>query len=271
VMSREGGQEYLEWIKASESRMCSARRGSLVALHARGCQVVSEIICLMENGFADGAFARWRTLHEITIVATILADGSEDLANRYLAHECVEAKRSMDYFRLHFAELGYEEPTKEEIARIEADFEKCLDVYGYNFGSQYGWALSYLGLKKANLRNLEEAAGQISSRSNYIFAGHNVHATPKGINFRLGLLEQGEALLAGMSNVGFGVAATNAAHSFVQLNIAIMRDRWDFDTLVISQMLLALRNEVPAAFDEVQKRIEARAQALVGSLARSSA
>ncbi|WP_217430933.1 DUF5677 domain-containing protein [Sphingomonas bacterium] len=53
---------------------------TMLHLHARACQVVFEIITLMENGLADGAMARWRTLHEITVVATILAEHGEELA-----------------------------------------------------------------------------------------------------------------------------------------------------------------------------------------------
>jgi uncharacterized protein DUF5677 len=42
---------------------------ALTRLHARSCQVSSEILTLLHNGFADGAHARWRTLHEISVIA----------------------------------------------------------------------------------------------------------------------------------------------------------------------------------------------------------
>jgi hypothetical protein len=41
--------------------------------HARACQIDEEIICLLEGGFADGAMARWRTLHEVAVVASFIA------------------------------------------------------------------------------------------------------------------------------------------------------------------------------------------------------
>ena len=46
---------------------------ALTRLHARGCQVGFEILALLKNGFADGAHARWRTLHELAVVAMFLA------------------------------------------------------------------------------------------------------------------------------------------------------------------------------------------------------
>ena len=41
----------------------------LVRLHARACQVADEVLTLIAAGFAEGAIARWRTLHEIAITA----------------------------------------------------------------------------------------------------------------------------------------------------------------------------------------------------------
>lgn len=42
---------------------------TLIRLHARCCQIAQEIVCLLSAGFADGAMARWRTMHEISAVA----------------------------------------------------------------------------------------------------------------------------------------------------------------------------------------------------------
>ena len=56
--------------------------------------MADEIICLLENGFADGAMARWRTLHEIAIVAIVLSKHGEDIAQGYLDHQAVESKRA---------------------------------------------------------------------------------------------------------------------------------------------------------------------------------
>ena len=258
VISREVGQEYVGWINAVEQRRTSPRYAALLKLHARGCQVAMEVVCLMENGFADGAFGRWRTLHEIAVVATLLADGDDDLASRYLAHECIEAKRAMDHFKVNHAALGYDAPSDHKVARIERDYTSCLDQFGHNFGSQHGWAAEYLKLKKPTFFDLEKEAGHIGARSHYQFASYNVHASPKGINYRLGLIDQDETLLTGMSNVGFFEPGNSLAHTLVQLNLAILHDRRDFDTLVIAQILLGLRSEVPAALDIAQKAIEKR-------------
>lgn len=258
VISREVGQEYIDWINAVEQRRISPRYAALLKLHARGCQVGMEVVCLMENGFSDGAFGRWRTLHEIAVVATLLADGDDDLASRYLAHECIEAKRAMDNFKVNHEHLGYDAPSNDDIGKIERDYTSCLDQFGHNFGSQHGWAATYLNLKKPTFFDLEKEAGHIGARSHYQFSSYNVHASPKGINYRLGLIDQDETLPTVMSNMGFFQPGNSLAHTLVQLNLAILHDRWDFDTLVIAQTLLNLRSEVPAALDKAQKAIEKR-------------
>lgn len=42
---------------------------ALTRLHARGCQVSREILTLLKSGYADGADARWRSLHELATTA----------------------------------------------------------------------------------------------------------------------------------------------------------------------------------------------------------
>lgn len=62
----------------------------LSRLHAHACQLSFEIIALLEHGFASGAHARWRSLHEIAAVAIVIRDHGHSAAERYLLHENVE-------------------------------------------------------------------------------------------------------------------------------------------------------------------------------------
>lgn len=64
-------REWCEWIhKRNVSQKGDPKKKQLqsilIRLLTRGYQVTDEILCLLENGFADGAMARWRTLHEIS-------------------------------------------------------------------------------------------------------------------------------------------------------------------------------------------------------------
>src|SRR5206468_2797969 len=75
TICRELGQDSAKRLRKSRAHKNRVLRSLMVRLHARACQITAEIITLMENGFADGAMARWRTLYEVGVVATVIADG----------------------------------------------------------------------------------------------------------------------------------------------------------------------------------------------------
>lgn len=56
---------------------------SLRQLYVRSCQVYYEIFVLVSYGLADGAWARWRTLYELSVVATFISENGEDAARAY--------------------------------------------------------------------------------------------------------------------------------------------------------------------------------------------
>jgi len=55
----------------------------LVHLHARACQEFLEILTLMRAGFADGAYARCRSLFELCCVASFIKEQGETIAEAY--------------------------------------------------------------------------------------------------------------------------------------------------------------------------------------------
>ena len=63
-------------------------------LHARACQIANEIVTLLRHGYADGAMARWRTLHEIAIVMDFLCAHGDAAAKQYIDHQFVESRRA---------------------------------------------------------------------------------------------------------------------------------------------------------------------------------
>lgn len=231
---------------------------TIVHLHARACQVVLEVITLMESGLADGAMARWRTLHEITVVTTLLVEHGEDLAVRYRSHAAVEAKRAMDRFILSHEQLGYAAPTKKEIAAAESSYRACLDRFGDNFGSEYGWAAQHLKTKKPRLVDLEVAAGKGAMQSYYRMASYNVHAGARGIDFRLGLLDGAGSptALAGVSNAGFVDPARNTAHDLVFITTLLSSGTTRFDRMLEWQILAQLRDDLLRKLDKAQKALE---------------
>ena len=56
-------------------------------LNGRALQVANEILVLMRNGYADGAYARFRTLYEISIILNFIASHGDGIAKEYIRYE----------------------------------------------------------------------------------------------------------------------------------------------------------------------------------------
>jgi hypothetical protein len=85
------GGAFERWQHAKAAGQKSHLTDVMLRLLVRACQVTDEILVLLENGFADAAMARWRTLHEIAIVSAVLAKYGEEIAERYVYYQIVES------------------------------------------------------------------------------------------------------------------------------------------------------------------------------------
>ncbi|HVK81158.1 MAG TPA: DUF5677 domain-containing protein, partial [Verrucomicrobiae bacterium] len=273
TVAHELGAEAHARARRSRATTNLVLRQTLLHLHARACQVVAEIICLMENGFADGAMARWRTLHEIVVVGAVIAKHGDDIARRYRAHEAIEAKRAMDRFRISHSALGFGPPSQREIDAVEREYHNALELYGHRFGSEYGWAAHHLGITKPRFIDLEQAAGKPEMRSYYVMASYNVHASPRGLAFRLGLLRgQGEPIaIVGASNIGFVEPAQNAAADLVHITSLIVDPKVRLDRAIELKILILLRDQIAAKLDRAHRGVVSAHSALKRSRATAKA
>ncbi len=234
----------------------------LIRLLTRALQVSDEILCLLQNGFADGAMARWRTLHEIAVVAAVIRLHGNEIAERYIAHQHVESKRSMTKYLESAPRLGYRSLSQRAEKRIQKSYEKVVAAYGDDFKTDYGWAAAHLKKKRPTFADLEAAAGRAEMRSHYQMGNDNIHAGVKSMYVRLGLMGNYDALLSGRSNVGLTEPGQNTAHTLTQLAVIACSTEPTVDDNVISMMLLKLRDEIPRCFARVEARIQRDDKAL---------
>jgi hypothetical protein len=253
TMSREWCQDAHQRESARKSNKSAKVRGLLIRLLVRACQVTDEIICLLENGFADGAMARWRTLHEIAVVAAVISAHGESAAERYLAHQAVESKRAMDKYLACYKQLGYKPLPAREQRKVLTNYDKSVAQYGNSFKSDYGWAASHLKKERPTFADLESAAGRAEMRAHYQMGNDNVHAGIKSMFIRLGLLEDYTGLLSGRSNAGLTEPGQNTAQTLTQLSVLVCMSEPNFDDLVVGQMMVTLRDEIPRSFYEADK------------------
>jgi hypothetical protein len=251
-------REWCEWAhKRNESLKKGKRkqlRAILIRLLVRGCQVTDEIICLLENGFADGAMARWRTLHEIAVVAAVISQYGDAIAKRYLDHQAVESKRALDKYSACYKDLGYKPLRAREQKKILKSYDRAIRKYGPAFKTDYGWAALHLNSPKPSFAALEKAAGRAEMRSYYQMGNDNIHAGIKSMYVRLGLMDY-DGLLAGRSNGGLMEPGQNAAHTLTQLSVLVCFSEPIMDDLVAGDMMRMLRDEVPKSFYRADRQL----------------
>jgi hypothetical protein len=228
----------------------------LTALHARACQVTGEIISLLESGFADGAMARWRTLHEIAITSLFIHQCGEDLAERYVTHQIVESRRAAHEYKRYQDRLGFDPIDQAELDSLEDSYQKFDSSIWEEFREPYGWAAEHLSIRKLSFADIERYVKTDHFRAYYRLASHNVHANPRGAFFKLGLIAESELLLAGPSNAGLADPGQCTALSLLNASVALGTLQPTLDSLVGLKVLTILQDEVVKAFIEAHEQLE---------------
>jgi hypothetical protein len=229
------GQDTNAWLRNRPSEGISAAIEAVTRLQARATQVAWEVEVLLQHGFADGALSRWRTLHEICIVALFIQQEGEETAQRYLDHLRVDSR---DFARfLKKAERGGGDAgvTDDVLTQIEEEVESLCIQHGDAFDGYYGWAWNAIESKRkvpkkvatkkggVNFFDIEEAVDMDRLRPYYKLASRTIHAGPKGAFLKLGLRNNdSNTILAGPSNVGLSEAGRLTAWSLGMSCVALM-------------------------------------------------
>lgn len=259
VLAYEAGEEFNAEFRQDETERENYVLEVLTRLHARACQISSEILVLLKSGFADGAHARWRSLHELAVVSAFIQKHGNEIAERYLLHDNIESFKAANLHQKYHEALGDTPIPQEEYDSIKSVYEQLISRFGISYKNDYGWASSVLNKEKPNFSDIEENSGLDYYRPYYKLASHNVHANPKGLMFKLGLLpETKNLLLAGPSNTGFTDPAQGTAISLGFITITLITTKPNIDNLVLSKILLEFQSEIGEEFLKIQKEIEGR-------------
>lgn len=243
----------------------------LVFLWARGCQTAFAISSLLEDGFADDAHARWRTLHELNVVGQFLRQHGQPIVERYFAHVDVKNyKVSCEYQRCAPA-LGYPLENPSTMVALKAKHDAAVAKFTGLADGDWGWAKPALVALKAKERvgfhHLEKAVGLEKWRAHVGMAHHNVHGGAHGALFRLGLPRgSGAIAIAGPSLHGLADPGHATAISLVQLTLQLVMPRSadnDADPMHVaaSSALLPLLGRVGRRFGSAHKRQGSKDQA----------
>ena len=156
---------------------------ALTRLHGRACLVASEIYALLRTGHTAGAEAHWRTLHELSVVAGVLAHADQEVAERYLLHSMIAAAKDIREYERVRDRLESEAIDPTEVQKIEAARTELRNRYGKEYDSDWGWAIPLVGRNNVSFRDLEEMAKLDHRRPYYRLGSHRIHAGARGLDF----------------------------------------------------------------------------------------
>ena len=258
AMNVEVGTEFNRKFRNDAVASGDAVFESLTRLQARACQVSGEVLALLYAGFADGAHARWRSLHEMAIVSSLILEHGQELAERYLSHEKIQQYKLACQYQKFSPRLNVEPLAEEILDCLKAERDELIDRFGKAFKSDYGWASLVVGNERPTMSDIEQYAQLDHFRPYYRMASDNVHPNSHGAYFRLGLhpSQQGMVLLAGPSNMGLADPGHSTAISLLQVSTSMLATRSVFDCAVTMKILEKLTDEVGEAFVKVHQELE---------------
>ena len=249
VIATEAGDDFSREFRPQAAKEQDCVFEVLTRLHARACQVASEVLTLIRSGYPDGAHARWRSLHEIAVVAFFVGQHGQDVAERYLLHQAVESWRAAQEYQGYCVALGYTPFEQDEMDSLERNKDLLIRRFGKSYAGNYGWAAHALKLPRPSFADIEKAVGLDKLRPYYRMASHNIHANPKGVFVKLGLAGfDADLLLAGPSQRGLADPGHGTAISITQATTALLTSQPNLDRLVICDVLRRLQQETGAAF-----------------------
>lgn len=254
VTCTEIGEDFNSTNRDRAIRENNVKFDTVVRLHARACHISSEILWLLKGGFADGAHARWRALHEVVVTALFLVAHDNELSIRYRKHEVVESYKGMTQYNRYEPRLNIVKFSEEELMECKLAHDELVSKYGEDFKNNYGWAAIALKNKRPNFFNLEEAVGLDHLRPYYKWASQNIHANADGINNKLGLSEaKEEFLLVGVSNSGMTDPAQLTALSLSQISVVSLNIYPNINTLITQNIIEKLKEDIGDLFFKAEQ------------------
>jgi hypothetical protein len=248
---------------ADESGVVKSTSADIMSLlHGRACTVTLEILSLLRAGFADGAAARQRTLHELAVVISLLTEHRHlDLVHRYADYAIVEQREDVRLYQIHATTLKHEPLSQAEVDAIETQYQEVLLRRGNAFKRPYQWAEPlFPGDRDITFTKLEAKAQLAHLRPYYRHANHWIHAGPRAAALNLHDGRYGWTIGAGaradadIAEVGHA-ALISLLQCTAPLVASVDEDRQNLDRIVQVNALLKMVDDAGVAFTRGARRL----------------
>ncbi|WP_233565547.1 DUF5677 domain-containing protein, partial [Halorubrum sp. Atlit-26R] len=188
ILSSEiGSYTFIERLPEKEQNL-DPRYHAMNELHSRAIQVGYEIITLLSNGHADGALARWRSLHETAVYSHFILKSDPSIGSRFIDYKLLEQIQLIEENEKHSGD-SIDTDLREEYDQLK---QLLVEKYGKPFddgGYGYGWAAEEFDNKSASFRRIEEKSGLDIYHPAYVLANNNVHSGSIGSQWHIGVMD----------------------------------------------------------------------------------
>jgi len=222
VEAAEAYDQYLgELSKEEDLTNSQFQYLALRELHGRACQIFLEIFCLMQNGFADGAFARWRSMYELSVMSCFIGESGESVAKAF--YEAAQTEDRYDW----------------------AKTAKCFYSSKYQ-DSNYHITFSDIAKQTHFIKN------RVWKRQ-YDMGNKLVHASPQGTFKRLGIKGDTHAVIVGRTDYGISSPAEHAAISLAMITADFLGLHFYEDGIIAIKYITEWIDVIRDHFEQAEK------------------
>lgn len=190
---------------------------ALQNIQARAILISRECLALIKGGYPDGAFSRWRTIYELSVIGKLLyEENDQDLCERYLNYYHVQ-----EYLdEKHSRERGYQNHTDESFENLKQNYDLMINKYGKDYVKpEYGWANNLFNKNRVTFQEIKNKANMDNLYGYYKQSSSYIHGNHKANEESLGIIPNLEKVkLIGPSNYGLSIPMQNVAISLVQIS-----------------------------------------------------
>ena len=215
VESAEAYCKIFDELTDDQKRERQYRYTVLRELHGRACQEFLEILCLLKSGFADGAYARWRSMYELSIVSQFIWQNDETVAKAYYEESFADGK-------------------EYEWAKV---------------------APCFVGKKSVTFRMIQQQCDMATDQwqKQYRLSCKVLHAAPQGTFARLGSPANVKVVAIGHSDYGIATPAINSAITLAIISSLFFNFLSSGDGTVYSYVTTKWLEKVRERYSEIEK------------------
>lgn len=207
--------------------------------------VANEIICLLKGGFPDGALARWRSLHELTVTAMYIQQEGREPAIAYMLSFHFAARRAALQMNDHAENSHLEKFSKGDLEGFNTRCNEAEKVLGRKIEKDKDGEWPAINLKHRDFAAIEKRVNMDHWRPRYKWASQHTHANLIPIGNLQGMSESIEAVnLVGASNSGLADPFMMTAISLAQITSTYLSVTPNLDRVVHSSVLLKFSDEM---------------------------